>query len=176
MVRRIVTGERDGRSVVLSDGPVANTHDFAAVPGFRTTLAWKAPAVPEVPDDGTDPVATVVSMVPDPYGSCLIIVQFPPDSVMTAPEFDGAAAGAEQLKFLPGLAESFDPDGSGMHRTLTLDYDIILDGELWLELDEGEMRHLKAGDVVVQQGARHAWRNRSDKPATMAAVLIGARR
>lgn len=175
MVRRIVTGERNGRSVVLSDGPVANTHDFKAVPGFRTTLAWKAPAVPDLPHDGRDPVATVTSMVPDPHGSCLVIVQFPPDSVMTAAGFDGAAAAAEQLEFLPGLAESFDPDGSGMHRTVTVDYDIVLEGELWLELDDGEIRHLKAGDVVIQNGTHHAWRNRGDRPAVMAAVLIGAR-
>ncbi|MBO9376381.1 cupin [Sphingomonas histidinilytica] len=174
MVRRIVTGERNGRSTVLSDGPVGNTHDFVHVPGFRTTLAWKADAVPTLPHDGADPVATVTSMVPDPHGSCLIIVRFPPDSVMMAADFDGAAAGEEQMRFLPGLAESFDPDGSGMHRTLTVDYDIILDGELWLELDDGELRHLKAGDVVIQNGTRHAWRNRSDRPATMAAVLIGA--
>ena len=176
MTRRIVTGERNGRSVVLSDGPVANTHDFAHVPGFRTTLAWKAPAVPALADDGRDPVATVTSMVPDPHGSCLIIVQFPPDSVMTAAGFDGAAAAAEQMRVLPGLAESFDPDGSGMHKTLTLDYDIVLEGELWLELDDGELRHLKAGDVVIQNGTRHAWRNRTDRPAKMAAVLIGGER
>ena len=40
MVRRVVTGEKDGKSVFLSDGPVANTHNYAAVPGFQTTLAW----------------------------------------------------------------------------------------------------------------------------------------
>ncbi|GLS99759.1 cupin [Sphingobium jiangsuense] len=176
MVRRIVTAERDGRSYVLSDGLVENTHDFVSVPGFRTTLAWMAPAVPALPFDGADPVAQVTTMVPQPHGSTLIIVQFPPDSVMTAPDFDAAAAGTEQARFLPGLAETFDPDGSGKHRTQTLDYDIILEGELWMELDDGELRHLKAGDVVIQNGTRHAWRNLGDKPARMAAVLIGADR
>ncbi len=176
MVRRIVTGERDGRSTVIADGPVANTHDFVAVPGFQTTLAWKADAIPDLPYDGTDPVAQVTTMVPDPHGSTLIIVRFPPDSVASAPTFDGAAAAREQQAFLPGLFESFDPDGSGMHRTATVDYDIILEGELWLELDDGEQRHLKAGDIVIQNGTHHAWRNLGDKPATMAAVLIGARR
>lgn len=176
MVRRIVTGERNGRSVILFEGPVANTHDFASVPGFQTTLAWKAPAAPILPNEGTDPVATVTTMTPDPHGSCLIIVQFPPDSVFTAPAFDSAAAAAEQMRFLPGLAESFEPDGSGMHKTKTIDYDIILEGELWLELDDGELRHLTAGDVVIQNGTRHAWRNRGNKPAKMAAVMIGADR
>lgn len=176
MVRRIVTAERDGRSYVLSDGPVANTHDFRNMPGFVTTLVWKADAVPALPHDGKDPVQPVVTMIPDPHGSTLIVVQFPPDSVMAAPGFDPAKAGAEQLEFLPGLAQSFDPDGSGKHRTQTVDYDIILEGELWLELDDGELCHLKAGDVVVQNGTHHAWRNLGDKPAKMAAVLIGAGR
>ncbi|WP_094781662.1 cupin domain-containing protein [Paraburkholderia ribeironis] len=175
MVRRVVTGERDGRAVILSDGPVANTHDYAAVPGFQTTLAWAtSQAVPPLPDDGRDPVVSIESVVPAPHGTRLIVVQFPPDSVMTSPQFDGAAAAQEYAAHLPGLAEAFEPDGSGMHRTQTVDYDIIVSGELWLELDDGEIRHLKAGDIVVQNGTRHAWRNRSDAPAVMMAVLIGA--
>lgn len=173
MVRRVVTAERDGRSYVMSDGPVSNTHNFAAVPGFQTTLAWEASAVPSLPFDGKDPVAQVVSMLPSPHGSSFIIVQFPPDSVMASPDFDPEAAGAEQMKFLPGLAETFDPDGSGKHKTMTVDYDIILEGELWMELDDGELTHLKAGDVVIQNGTRHAWRNLGDKPARMASILIG---
>ncbi len=175
MVRRVVTGNKNGRSVVVSDGPVPNTHDFVAVPGFRTSLVWATPAVLTLPHDGVDPVATVTNLLPAPHGSSLIIVNFPPDSVMLRGDFDPDAAGREYAAYLPGLAESFDPDGSGMHTTQTVDYDIILAGELWLELDDGEIRHLKAGDVVIQNGTRHAWRNRSQQIATMAAVLIGAK-
>ncbi|WP_232281142.1 cupin domain-containing protein [Novosphingobium nitrogenifigens] len=178
MVRRIVTAERNGKSCVVSDGPVANTHDFAAMPGFRTTLAWMTRDVPRFPDDGGagDPVARVDTMLPGPGGSCLIVVTFPPDSVMMSPAFDGAAAAAEQAEFLPGLADTFDPDGSGMHITATLDYDVIVEGELWLELDDGDVRHLKAGDVVIQNGTRHAWRNRTDKPTTMISFMVGGHR
>ena len=176
MVRRIVTGERNGKSVVVSDGPLESTHDYAAVPGFRTTLAWATTtAEPTLPFDGRDPVAGILSMLPAPHGTRMIIVQFPPDSVMAAPDFDGAAAGAEYARYLPGLAESFDTDGSGFHRTATLDYDVILSGELWLELDDGEMRRLTAGDIVIQNGTRHAWRNRTRLPSVMLSVLIGAR-
>jgi mannose-6-phosphate isomerase-like protein (cupin superfamily) len=176
MVRRVVTGEQAGRSVVVSDGPVASTHDFVAVPGFQTTLVWAAPDIPLLPYDGNDPAVSTASMLPSPHGSRVILVRFPPDSVMTRADFDPAAAGREYLEFLPGLAESFDPDGSGMHRTATVDYDVIVSGELWLELDDGELRHLRAGDIVIQNGTRHAWRNRSDSPAVMLAVLVGARR
>jgi hypothetical protein len=176
MVRRVVTGDRNGKSVVVSDGPVANTHDFIAVPGFQTTLVWAEPAVPQLPYSGKDAVQGTASMLPSPHGSRVILVQFPPDSVMNRPEFDPEAAGREYQEFLPGLAESFDPDGSGMHTTSTVDYDVIVSGELWLELDDGEIRHLRAGDIVIQNGTRHAWRNRSDSAAVMLAVLVGAER
>ncbi|WP_455287708.1 cupin domain-containing protein [Cupriavidus necator] len=176
MVRRIVTGERGGRSVIVSDGPVATTHDYAAVPGFRTTLAWATQAVPSLPHDGDDPAVTITSVTPDPHGTRLIVVQFPPDTVMASEQFDPVAAGEEYARHLPGLAEAFEPDGSGMHKTQSVDYDIIVSGELWLEVDGGEVRHLKAGDIVIQNGTRHAWRNRSEQPAVMVAVLIGANR
>ncbi|WP_207000422.1 cupin domain-containing protein [Trinickia mobilis] len=175
MARRIVTGEENGKAVFLSDGPVANTHDYVSVPGFQTVLVWAtAQGVPLLPHDGKDPVVSIQSVVPDPHGTRLIVVQFPPDSVFESPNFDPAAAGQEYAVHLPGLAETFEPDGSGKHRTETIDYDIILSGELWLELDDGETRHLEAGDIVVQNGTRHAWRNRGDVPAVMVAVLIGA--
>ncbi|MDR3101189.1 MAG: cupin domain-containing protein [Paraburkholderia sp.] len=177
MVRRIVTGEKDGKSVFVSDGPVANTHDYAAVPGFQTTLAWATQqAVALLPHDGKDPVVGIRSVVPDPHGTRLLVVQFPPDSSLDSADFDPVAAGAEYAAHLPGLAETFEPDGAGMHRTISVDYDIIVSGELWLELDDGEIRHLKAGDIVVQNGTRHAWRNRGTAPAVMVAVLIGAAR
>jgi mannose-6-phosphate isomerase-like protein (cupin superfamily) len=62
-----------------------------------------------------------------------------------------------------------------MHRTFTVDYDIVLDGEVDMELDGGESVHLKPGDVVVQRGTNHAWVNRGDRPCRMAAVLIDAK-
>ena len=176
MVRRIVTGERDGKSIVVSDGPVPSTHDFAAVPGFQTTLVWAGSEVPCIPHTGDDPATCTASMLPSPHGSRVILVQFPPDSVMMRADFDPEAAGREYLEYLPGLAESFDPDGSGMHKTDTVDYDVVVAGELWLELDDGEIRHLHPGDIVIQNGTRHAWRNRSEQPAVMLAVLVGAQR
>jgi len=68
-----------------------------------------------------------------------------------------------------------DMNEPGMHRTHSIDYGIVLDGEIWLELDNGEQTQLNRGDTIVQLGGRHAWRNNSDRPATLAFVLIGAR-
>jgi mannose-6-phosphate isomerase-like protein (cupin superfamily) len=175
MVRRVVTGERNGKSVIISDGPSEFSHDYTAIPGFRTTVLWATQqAVPSLPYDGNDPVKSVKFVVPDPIGTRFIIVRFPPDSVMQSPNFDPVAAEQEFSLHIPGLAEKFEPDGSGMHKTVTVDYDIVLDGELWLELDDGETCHLKAGDVVIQNGTRHAWHNRTNMPAVLAAILMGA--
>jgi quercetin dioxygenase-like cupin family protein len=63
---------------------------------------------------------------------------------------------------------------SAMHRTHSVDYGIVLDGEIDMEVDDGETVHLKQGDVVVQRGTVHAWINRSDKPCKMAWILIAA--
>ena len=80
---------------------------------------------------------------------------------------------AENLAVSPGLAERFEPDGK--HQTPTVDYGIVLDGEIWMELDDGNETRLSQFDAFVQNGTRHAWRNKSDKPATIAVVLVGAR-
>ncbi|WP_091515318.1 cupin domain-containing protein [Amycolatopsis sacchari] len=83
---------------------------------------------------------------------------------------------AEAEERLPGLMGVFEPDSPGMHTTDTVDYGICLEGELHLELDNGKEVKLTPGACVVQQGTRHAWHNRSDKPALMCYVLVGAER
>ena len=103
------------------------------------------------------------------------MISLPPDSVMAAP-LDPQRAFGEMAEALPGLIECFEPEAPGMHRTPTIDYLVILEGELWLELDDGQERLVRSGDVVIQNGTRHAWRNKSNKPATMLFVLVGANR
>jgi len=102
------------------------------------------------------------------------MVTFPPDSVMADPTFDGFAAGREHAEQSPGLVDFFEPDAPGMHTTPTIDYGIVLEGEIWLELDDGETVHLKKHDVIVQNATRHAWRNKSATSTKMAFVLIGS--
>ncbi|MGY1815215.1 cupin domain-containing protein [Blastococcus sp. SYSU D00820] len=171
-VRRIVTGyDVEGRGCVAYDGPAPRTHDFVHIPGFSNTLAWAAvdTAIPTgIPEDVA---ATTASLMPGPGGSGLTIVQFPPSSVMAA--VDPAAAGPEQEEHLPGLADRFDPDRPGFHRTDTIDYAIVLRGELVLELETGEPTLVHTGDVVVQNGTWHAWHNPTSEPAVLAAVSIG---
>ncbi|WP_280424592.1 cupin domain-containing protein [Nocardia carnea] len=114
------------------------------------------------------------SFVPIVGGTRLITIVVPPDAGMASPDFDGMAFAAEQLENGPGLAELFEPDG--MHTTPTVDYTIVTEGEIWLELDDGSQTLLTAGDVVIQNATRHAWRNKSEHPAKIVSVLIGADR
>jgi hypothetical protein len=129
-----------------------------------------------VPWDGRNVADGRKSVLPDIGETRLMMVTFPPDSVMMSPHFDPAAAGAEYMSRLPGLAERFEPESPGMHTTDTVDYGILIDGEISLELDDGKVIALKPSDIVVQNGTRHAWRNPGTKPATLIFVLIGASR
>jgi hypothetical protein len=171
-VRRVVTGHDEaGQAVVLSDGQAPRSHDFVHVPGMASTMLWATPGGSAAAEQ--DPTPAVRSQVPAPDGTCFVIVTFPPDSVMSSPAFDPVAAEAEHRVASPGIAERFEPGNPGMHVTPTVDYVIILDGELWLDLGDGAPVRLGAGDTVIQNATRHAWRNLSDSPATMATVQVG---
>jgi mannose-6-phosphate isomerase-like protein (cupin superfamily) len=171
--RRIVTGTVNGKSVVRTDEPLP-AYEFKTVPGYRHTLVWVNPAIPDLSkeqrfDSYPD------SVVPGPGGTSLHFVTLPPGSVFADPSFDAQAAQDEALARLPGLADHFETEDPAMHKTNTVDYSIVYDGEIWMELDDGETVHLKSGDVVVQNGTRHAWRNKGTKPVTMLFFLNGAR-
>ena len=75
---------------------------------------------------------------------------------------------------LPGLAQYLEPDTPGMHTTPTIDFEVVLSGQVVLELDEGASVTLRAGDTVVQNGTRHRWRNAGDIPAVVAVFICGA--
>jgi hypothetical protein len=172
--RRVVTGVRGGKAVFLSDGPVPNAHHYSSIPGMMTSIVYATVPDATLPLGDEETAPPRGRLVPAPGETTLLIVTFPPDSVYFSPEFDGPASGQEQYDFAPDFAERFEVDNPGKHQTDSIDYDIVLDGEVWLELDD-DTRRLTAGDVVVQGGARHAWRNRSDAPVTMCFVLVGAR-
>jgi hypothetical protein len=171
--RRIVTGNVNGKSVVQSDEPLL-AYEFKTVPGYEHTLIWVNPATPDLSKEQRF-YRYPDSVVPGPGGASLHFVTFPPGSVFADPSFDGEAAQEEALVRLPGLADHFEKEDPGMHKTNTVDYSVVYDGEMWLELDDGETLHLKRGDVVVQNGTRHAWRNKGTNPVTMLFFLNGAR-
>lgn len=174
--RRVVTGvDGTGRSAVLADGAAPRSHDFAHIPGMSTTTLWATVAGDDRPYAGTDPTPSVEGDLPGPGETRFKVVTFPPDAVYAAPGFDGAAAAEENRRVAPDLAALFEPDDPAMHATDTLDYIVVLSGPINLELDDKEVVALATGDVVVQCGNRHAWRNPGDAPAVLAVVHVGGR-
>lgn len=146
--RRVVTGtDEAGRSCVVSDG------EGSATPGFAELWVGSARDPLEAAPAKGEPWSRVE---PPPGATSWRIFLLPPDEVVAA-----YLASRE----LPEV------EASGFHRTDTLDYVLILDGELTLELDQGSV-DLRSGDCVVQRGTRHAWRNRSGRPVRMAVVMV----
>jgi mannose-6-phosphate isomerase-like protein (cupin superfamily) len=177
-VRRVVTGHtQTNKSTFLSDGQPARVVTFDSLPGAALVELWATEASPNLPVTlDVDPTATMTSFVPGPLGTRFRMVRFPPAHEITSALPNGFDATAFQHEFAmkaPGLAESHEVEDSGMHTTRTVDYGVVLSGELWLELDDGSEVHLKPGECVIQNGTRHAWRNRGTEACLMAFVLIG---
>jgi mannose-6-phosphate isomerase-like protein (cupin superfamily) len=117
--------------------------------------------------------------VPTTTGTRFRIVRFPSGlevSKMIEAGFNPTAFRQEYADKIPGLAETHELDDPGMHTTDTIDYGIVISGEIFMELDEGKEVHLKAGDCIVQNGTRHGWRNRSAEACLVAFIMIGATR
>ena len=174
-VRRVVTGRSGPRSAIAEDSLVEPVV-AAALPGYSWHRIWsldQPPAGPEDPDgqDGPPP-GHGQAHFPPPGGLRFTVFTVPPQGTGPAAART-AEAGRELERALPGRSRYMEAGQDGMHRTPTLDLICVLSGEIWLELDDGEI-HLRPGDCVVQNGTRHAWRNRSDAPCSMAIVLLGA--
>ncbi len=172
-VRRVVTGhDADGKAVVASDSEVDGIRP-ALTPGSEFHRLWGGDEAPRFPDDGSSPAHE--SYFPPVGGFRFGLFTVPPGhrQNVEAPA-DVATARAEFDAALPGLAAYLEPDAPGMHTTDTIDFEVVLDGEVWLELDDGVEVHLRAGDTVVQNGTRHAWRNHGDTTARLAVFIVGA--
>jgi mannose-6-phosphate isomerase-like protein (cupin superfamily) len=104
------------------------------------------------------------------------LTSIPPGTVSVPADLDLQTALAEMEVKLPGMVAYLEPDNPGMHTTDTIDFEVVLSGEVILELDDGVEKVLRPGDTVVQNGTRHRWRNRGIEPAVLAAFLIGAHR
>jgi uncharacterized cupin superfamily protein len=172
-VRRVVTGlDEQGRSVVISDAAVPPL-TARAVPGYAWHRLWSFDEPPVVPNDGRPMHAP--AHFPPPDGIRFIVFTVPPRATAAAESVDPEAARELEEKF-PGRAAHMESDQTGLHTTVTIDLIYILSGEVSLELDDGMEVHLAAGDTVVQNGVRHAWRNYSDRPCSLVACILGARK
>ena len=172
-IHRVVTGhDAEGRAIVTSDGPLPTVVEIQAIPGTVFHEVWETRATPAPVDNGADPTTGPLKLPPPKQGTRIRFVDIPPDT----DEFlaKGAARMQEAFTQAGDAAASTVRHNSPhplMHRTESIDYGIVIDGEMTLVLDEGEVL-LKPGSVVVQRGTNHAWANRSGRPCRMLFVLV----
>jgi hypothetical protein len=153
-VRRVVTGHtRDGKATVVSATEVdAITLDLLG--GAEFHRLWGADEAPTFPDDGSPRPA--LAYFPPVGGFRFGLFTVGPQSAVLPEDLDFQRALAEMEEKLPGLAAHLEVRQPGMHTTNTIDFEYVISGEVWLELDDGKEIHLRAGDTVVQKGTRHA--------------------
>ena len=176
-MRRVVFGHSSGKSILLKDGVPPRTQVFRATPGMETAYIWQTSADQTITDNDTpDAVGADMALLPQPGETRFIYLQVAPGSIALAPDYDPVAAVEEMFALQPEMTALMEPDHPGMHRTDSIDYVIVLDGEIHLELDDGQEVSLRRHDVVIQAGTRHAWHNRTANPVLLAVVLVGARR
>ncbi len=167
-IRRIVTGhDAQGKAIIEMDGicPHVKVRPGA---GFVSSLLWVTDETPARSDLGIDRAERVIGVPPPPNGSILRVVDFPP--------VDENVDKIDHAELLKSMGADHNAHGGGtqhayMHRTKSVDYAIVLQGEIDMLLDDSEV-HLKAGDFLVQQATNHAWVNRSDAVCRIAFVLI----
>jgi hypothetical protein len=162
--RRVITGhDSDGNAVILTDERVETIR--AGAFAYDSMWATDEPAV--VPNDGSIPERP--SFFPASGGTRVF-------TWVAAPQnYSGPAATPDEMEAAaPGLAAHMEADAPGMHTTQTIDVDIVVSGEIWMEVDNGVEVHLTQGDVVIQNGTRHRWHNRTDQPTVILSVIVGA--
>ncbi len=171
-VRRVVTThDTQGRAVVSMDGAAPNAKLRQAAGGLISTLIWATDETPADIDAGTDRAARDMGVPPPDCGTVFRVVDFPPM---------GDAAGVDHGAVLKEMgiapAAAGQPARSPfMHRTRSIDYAMVLSGEIVMVMDDSEVV-LRAGDTLVQQGTNHAWENRGKDWCRVAFVLVDAKK
>lgn len=172
-IRRVVTGkDASGKAIAQIDGVAATVHARVET-GVTNTQLWVTDGVPADLSDASDAGAKKAGVTPPPGGSIFRIVEFAPEKEIKS-DYDTRLRLMSALGLAPEGASRDRPRHPGMHRTRTVDYAVVVSGEIDLLLDDTDI-HLKAGDAVVQRGTNHAWVNRGEQPCRIAFVLIDAK-
>lgn len=168
-VRRIVTiDDENGKSTAIHDGPSPDVRTDPARPGYAATRIWVTDATPARIKGVRETLHLPDTLEPPPRGSVCRIMTFPPDDT-----YLGKVGAKEVQAFFTAMgspgASTCSPQAPHpyMQKTRTLDFCLILEGEITLVLDTEEV-HLQAGDSVIQRGTNHAWSNRSNRPCVIA--------
>ena len=173
-VRRIVTGEsKDGKPVIASEGDVSAI-ETPLMPGAQFFSLWGADETLSLPCDGRKP--PFHTWFPPAGGFRFELTELPPEDANAAPPADMKQALKETEERLPGLIKTMDPKTPGTHRTDTIDLIYVTEGACLLTLDGGGSVTVGAGDSVVLNGQRHAWRNPHGAPCRLLTVSLGVKR
>jgi hypothetical protein len=174
-IRRIVTGDdAQGRSSIIEDAPCTCERTVPERPNYRSVNIWRTTESP-VRIDAPDSIEQHKGILPPGQGGTIVrIIDIPPEPKDPAERQRQISA---MFKGMFSDADHDTRDGAhpGMHRTDTVDYAILLQGEIYAIMDKDETL-MKAGDVLIQRGTNHAWANRSDQMARICFVLIDGQR
>ena len=171
-IRRVVTGHDGEGKAVFARDELVDGFEPTLMPGSAFHRLWGGDEPPRFPDDGSPPPAP--TYFPPVGGFRFGTFTLPPAGTTPPADLDVAAAIAEVDAALPGMLGHMEPGDPGMHTTATIDFEVVLAGEVVLELDDGAEVTLRPGDTVVQNGTRHRWHNRGPEPAMLAVFLVGA--
>lgn len=172
-VRRIVTGhDASGKSIFIIDGNASTPIGRRNAAGTSVVDLWETDRAPADNSGTKDPTDHPYRLPPPPQGSVFRIVEYPPDkerfAALRAQEWSSDAKDQGYTR------DAGNARHAGFHKTNTIDYAIVLEGEIYALMEEGE-KLMVTGDILIQRGTNHAWSNRSDKPARVAFVLIDAK-
>ncbi len=169
-IRRVVTGkDATGKAITMIDAPAGSVHHREEL-GVTNTLLWVTDSVPGDLASKEDTANRKVGIVPPPGGTIFRVIDFAPGKEVKA-DYETRLRILQGIGLAPEGASRNKPRDPGMHRTRTIDYALVLSGEIDMLLDDSEV-HLKAGDVLIQRGTNHAWVNRGDAPCRVAFILL----
>ena len=170
-VRRLVTGhDANGKSMFVMDSDAPSILVMEKMGDLTVTDLWETYESPAKNAGEKDNADRPVHLEPGSNGTIFRIVEFPPDSAWKGNDASGAEAFDALQASHVADSESADP---GMHKTNTVDYALVLEGEIWAVLDTDEQL-MKAGDVLIQRGTNHAWANRTEQNCRVMFVLCDA--
>lgn len=169
--RRVVTGhDKNGKAICISDGYATNILQKPSRPGVTLTNLWQTDTTPAEYDGAEETVDGPFILHPPHHGTVFRVIEFEPEDPEVIKTLDGKTAFSEMgasANIVEGARHPF------MHRTESVDYAVVLRGEIYMLMDEEEDDVLlKAGDTVVQRGTNHAWSNRGTETCLMAFVLV----
>jgi hypothetical protein len=172
--RRIVTGTNSaGRSCIVEDGVSPAMQLMPGREGYRNHNLWRTLDSP-APVDASDSVLEHQGVLPPPRGTVIRVIDIPPESADPA-EAKRATTAVFASMFPDAHHDAEHARHPGMHMTDTIDYAILLQGQLVAILEDGETL-MRAGDILIQRGTQHAWANRSQEIARIAFILIDGTR